>query len=84
MFQLIQGLKYLHDRNIIHRDLKISNLFLDEKLELKIGDFGLIAKLNNSRDRRYTYCGTPYYMAPEVIEPGEKGYSFEVDIWLWV
>ena len=82
MFQLIQGLKYLHDKNIIHRDLKPSNLFLDEKLELKIGDFGLIAKIdNNNKERRKSCLGTPYYMAPEVIEPGEKGYSFEVDIW---
>ena len=81
MFQLIQGLKYLHDKNIIHRDLKPSNLFLDEQLELKIGDFGLIAKLEKSKDRRKTTCGTIYYMAPEVIKPGDKGYSFEVDIW---
>ena len=81
MFQLIQGLKYLHDRNIIHRDLKPNNIFLDEKLELKIGDFGLIAKLEKKKDRRTTCCGTKYFMAPEVIDPGEKGYSFEVDIW---
>ena len=81
MFQLIQGLKYLHDRKIIHRDLKPSNIFLDEKFELKIGDFGLIAKLNNNEDRKTTSCGTKYYMAPEVINPGKKGYSFEVDIW---
>ena len=81
MFQLIQGVKYLHDRNIIHRDLKPSNIFLDEKLELKIGDFGLIANLEKDKDRRKTCCGTKFFMAPEVIDPGEKGYSFEVDIW---
>ena len=81
MFQLIQGLKYLHDRKIIHRDLKPSNIFLDEKLELKIGDFGLIAKLDNIKDRKFSTCGTKHYMAPEVINPGKKGYSFEVDIW---
>ena len=81
MFQLIQGLKYLHDKNIIHRDLKTNNIFLNDQLELKIGDFGLIAKLEGRRDRRNTFCGTTYYMAPEVINPGKKGYSFEVDIW---
>ena len=81
MFQLIQGLKYLHDRNIIHRDLKTNNLFLGDRLELKIGDFGLIAKLEKSTDRRTSCCGTPLYMAPEVIKPGEKGYSFGADIW---
>ena len=81
MFQLIQGLKYLHDRNIIHRDLKTNNLFLGDRLELKIGDFGLIAKLEKSTDKRTSCCGTPLYMAPEVIKPGEKGYSFGADIW---
>ena len=81
IFQLIQGVKYLHNKNIIHRDLKPNNIFLDKKLEIKIGDFGLVAKLNNERDRRHTQCGTPHYMAPEIIGQKEKGYSFEVDIW---
>ena len=81
MFQLIQGVKYLHNQMIIHRDLKPNNILLDEKLELKIGDFGLITKLNNIKDRKRTNCGTLFFMAPEVINPGEKGYSFEVDIW---
>ena len=81
MFQLIQGVKYLHNQKIIHRDLKPNNIFLDEKLELKIGDFGLIAKINKDKERRYSVCGTRTYMAPEVIENGKKGYSFEVDIW---
>ena len=45
MFQIIQGLKYIHNNNIIHRDLKPSNIFISDKMELKIGDFGLIAKV---------------------------------------
>ena len=81
IFQLIQGIKYLHNRNIIHRDLKPSNIFLDEKLELKIGDFGLVGKLNNEKERRYSVCGTPAFMAPEIIKQNKKGYSLEVDIW---
>ena len=81
IFQLIQGLRYLHSKKIIHRDLKPENLFLDEKLELKIGDFGLIAHLNIETEKRRTFCGTVQYMAPEIIKPDEKGYSFEVDIW---
>ena len=81
MFQLIQGVKYLHNQMIIHRDLKPNNIFLDEKLELKIGDFGLITKLTKEKERKKTICGTVSFMAPEVIDPGEKGYSFEVDIW---
>lgn len=81
MFQIVQGVKYLHNKKIIHRDLKTNNILLDKNLELKIGDFGLIGKLNNDKDRKHTSCGTPLYMAPEVIKPPEKGYCFEVDIW---
>ena len=81
IFQLIQGLKILHSNKIIHRDLKPDNLLLDEKLELKIGDFGLVAKLSKNDEKRKTKCGTVSYMAPELIEINEKGYSFEVDIW---
>ena len=81
MFQLIQGLKYLHDKNIIHRDLKPSNIFLDYKLELKIGDFGEIYKLAKYNERRKSFHGTKAFMAPEIIKIDEKGYSFDVDIW---
>ena len=81
MFQIVQGVKYLHNKKIIHRDLKTNNILLDKNLELKIGDFGLIGKLNNDKDRKRTSCGTLLYMAPEVISPPEKGYCFEVDIW---
>ena len=72
MFQLIQGVKYLHNQLIIHRDLKPNNILLNEKLELKIGDFGLITKLAKEKERKRTYCGTLHFMAPEVIEPGKK------------
>ena len=81
MFQIIQGVRYLRSQKIIHRDLKPNNIFLDEKLELKIGDFGLIAKMNKEKERKHTICGTPAYMAPEVIDNNKKGYSYEVDIW---
>ena len=81
IFQLIQGIKYLHNKNIIHRDLKPSNIFLDDKLELKIGDFGFVGKLNNEKERRYTVCGTPAFMAPEIIDKRKRGYSLDVDIW---
>ena len=57
--QLINGLQYLHSHKIIHRDLKLSNLFLDKKMERKIGDFGLAAKLDCEGERRRTICGTP-------------------------
>ncbi len=84
--QLIPTLKYLHNSNIIHRDLKLGNLFLGKNMELKIGDFGLAAKLANPHERRKTVCGTPNYIAPEIINSkrgttGQAGHSFEVDIW---
>jgi serine/threonine protein kinase len=53
---------------IIHRDLKNSNLFLGESMELKLGDFGLATQLKSHKDRRYTVCGTPNYIAPEVLK----------------
>ncbi len=80
MMQLIDGLKYLHAHRVIHRDLKLGNLFLTEKMELKIGDFGLATKLEFEGERKRTICGTPNYIAPEILE-GRHGHSYEVDIW---
>lgn len=65
---------------IIHRDLKLGNLFISEEGEIKIGDFGLAAKLEFETEKRYTLCGTPNYIAPEILE-NKEGHSFGVDIW---
>ena len=78
IIQLIKGLQYLHSHKIIHRDLKLGNLFLTDKMELKIGDFGLATKLDYDGEKKRTVCGTPNYIAPEVLE-GE--HSYEVDVW---
>ena len=78
--QIIRALKYIHNHRIIHRDLKLGNLFLTSKLELKLGDFGLAAKLEYDGQRRKTVCGTPNYVAPEILEK-KNGHSYEVDIW---
>jgi len=81
--QLLQSIQFMHEKNVIHRDLKLGNLFLDKHLKIKVGDFGLASKLSASDEKRKTICGTPNYIAPEVIE-GDKekrGHSFEVDIW---
>ena len=78
--QLIAGLQYLHAHRVIHRDLKLGNLFLTDKMELKIGDFGLATKLEFDGERKRTICGTPNYIAPEILE-GRQGHSYEVDIW---
>jgi serine/threonine protein kinase len=62
------GIKYLHDQNIIHRDLKLGNVLLKEnKYDLKICDFGLAVKLTDDTPERDTLCGTPNYISPEII-----------------
>jgi polo-like kinase 1 len=73
-------LKYLHSHRIIHRDLKLGNLFLNDQMEIKLGDFGLATKLDFDGEKKRTICGTPNYIAPEVLE-GRAGHSYEVDIW---
>ena len=78
--QLITSIQYLHSQLVIHRDLKLGNLFLDSELRVKVGDFGLAAKLTHVNEKRRTICGTPNYIAPEILE-GKEGHSFEVDIW---
>lgn len=78
--QLVEGLKYLHDNLVIHRDLKLGNLFIDHDMRIKIGDFGLATKLSHPSERKRTVCGTPNYIAPEILQ-GKNGHSFEVDIW---
>jgi len=78
--QIIKALKYLHSHRVIHRDLKLGNLFISEKMEIKVGDFGLATKLEFDGERKRTVCGTPNYIAPEILE-GKTGHSFEVDIW---
>jgi polo-like kinase 1 len=61
------GIKDIHNSQVIHRDLKLGNLFLTERLDVKIGDFGLAAKLNFDAEKRKTMCGTPNYIAPEIL-----------------
>jgi len=78
--QIIKALKYLHSHRVIHRDLKLGNLFISDKMEIKVGDFGLATKLEFDGERKRTVCGTPNYIAPEILE-GKTGHSYEVDIW---
>uniref|UniRef100_A0A7S2PIT0 Serine/threonine-protein kinase PLK n=1 Tax=Leptocylindrus danicus TaxID=163516 RepID=A0A7S2PIT0_9STRA len=83
MTQIVTGTKYMHSINVIHRDLKLGNLFLDSNMCVKIGDLGLAAKLDHADERRKTICGTPNYIAPEIIDGKNKqvGHSFPVDLW---
>ncbi|XP_025193335.1 serine/threonine-protein kinase polo-like isoform X2 [Melanaphis sacchari] len=79
VYQILEGTLYLHQQNIIHRDLKLGNLFLNDELEVKIGDLGLAAKIEYDGQRKKTLCGTPNYIAPEILK--KTGHSFEVDVW---
>ncbi|XP_043575529.1 serine/threonine-protein kinase Nek11 isoform X1 [Chiloscyllium plagiosum] len=76
--QLLLGAQYMHERRILHRDLKSSNIFLKNNL-VKIGDFGVSRLLMGSCDLATTFTGTPYYMSPEVLS--HQGYNSKSDIW---
>jgi len=76
--QVIDAVSYLHKQNIIHRDLKLGNLLIDKNLQIKLADFGLAIKLQTENEKRTTICGTPNYIAPEVLS---GSHSFEVDVW---
>jgi len=80
MTQIIDAVQHMHSNNIIHRDLKLGNLFLDHNLRIKIGDFGLATVVGYEGERKKTLCGTPNYIAPEILDR-KCGHSFPVDIW---
>ncbi|XP_069993490.1 serine/threonine-protein kinase PLK1-like [Penaeus vannamei] len=77
MRQLAEGVAYVHQQQVIHRDLKLGNMFLTEDMVMKIGDFGLATRVDDNRN--VTICGTPNYIAPEVLN--KLGHSYEADIW---
>ena len=67
---------------IIHRDLKLHNILLSDIMEIKVCDFGLACQLVSENERKFSFCGTPNYIAPEILKPkSEEGYGFEIDIW---
>ncbi|XP_059018578.1 serine/threonine-protein kinase Nek11 isoform X2 [Mustela lutreola] len=76
--QLLLGVDYMHERRILHRDLKSKNIFLKNNL-LKIGDFGVSRLLMGSCDLATTLAGTPHYMSPEALK--HQGYNTKSDIW---
>ena len=79
IIELILGLEFLHKNNVIYRDLKPENILMDTDGHLKISDFGLSKILEYPEEKAYTLCGTPQYIAPEIIK--NKGYDKSIDWW---
>ncbi len=75
--EILLAIEYLHARNIIYRDLKPENILLDQHGHIKITDFGLSKVCNSDKQITYSICGTPEYVAPEVMIG--KGYSQTAD-----
>jgi polo-like kinase 1 len=78
--EILEGIKYLHAERVIHRDLKLGNLMLDENDHVLLGDFGLSTRLSTMEEKKFTLCGTPNYLAPEILSKSRSGHSFTADI----
>ncbi|NXT09261.1 NEK5 kinase, partial [Prunella fulvescens] len=78
--QISLGLKHIHDKKILHRDVKAQNVFLSNNGKVaKLGDFGIARQLNSTTEFAHTCVGTPYYLSPEICE--NRPYNNKTDIW---
>ncbi|XP_001641753.3 serine/threonine-protein kinase Nek4 [Nematostella vectensis] len=77
--QIAMALQYMHEKHILHRDLKTQNIFLTKSKIIKVGDLGIARVLESSSDMATTLIGTPYYMSPELFS--NKPYNHKSDVW---
>ena len=77
--QICLGMKHIHDRKIIHRDLKAQNVFLMQDDSIRLGDFGVARILEHTVAKAQTQVGTPYYIAPEILKG--RSYTNKADVW---
>ncbi|KFR17162.1 Serine/threonine-protein kinase Nek5, partial [Opisthocomus hoazin] len=78
--QISLGLKHIHDKKVLHRDVKAQNIFLSNNGKVaKLGDFGIARQLNSTMELAHTCVGTPYYLSPEICE--NRPYNNKTDIW---
>ena len=79
-YKVLRGLKYLHDRHILHRDIKSDNILFSEQGDIKLADFGYAIQLTAENKKRSSKVGTVCWMAPEMIR-GRNQYDAKVDVW---
>ena len=77
--EILMAIKFLHEKSIVYRDLKPENLLIDREGHICLTDFGFAKSMPN--DRTFTLCGTPEYLAPEIIKGAKVGYGKSVDWW---